>query len=546
MMLRMCATVCGLVLATCSDVQAQPSYVFTRIADTVSSPEAGLDGVGCVGLSNKGTVIVVGGRGRIWRGNGQPGSWSPLPPENLPPPCPSINNNDEIAHYVAAPQLGHFTLVRNSAGILTPLAHSTASPYLDASTRTYLPSLSDSGHSAFYAGGGPGPGTGAGLYIGPGGIPVSTSVSHPHLSAHLFASINEALDVPFMAMNSITARWGLYVNSGVPFVEDGGAVITNLFLQRPVINNAGVIAFVGRHADGRVGVFKTTDGSSFTYVGSGATQGGHDRISLNDRGEVAFDATASAGHNEILYVGSGSGSAKAVIGQGDALDGSIAQQLFMWHESLNDHGQLAFYAMLADGRRGVYRADPQWLASVSFTQSVTSCGPLTGKVKLAAKAPAGGLVIELASTNPAASLPATVTVPAGKTSVSFPITLTAVLASTAGDITVSTGGQSRTRTLTVRPITVKTLTIAPNPVVGGNPVSGTVDLECAAPHDIEVALSSKTPAIAQPGSPTLLVPAGTPSQTFPIATTAVAAPRKVSIKASAYGTTKSKALTVNP
>ena len=30
----------------------------------------------------------------------------------------------------------------------------------------------------------------------------------------------------------------------------------------------------------------------------------------------------------------------------------------MWEESLNNHGQIAFWAQLADGRWGVYRANP--------------------------------------------------------------------------------------------------------------------------------------------------------------------------------------------
>jgi hypothetical protein len=46
---------------------AQP-YVFTKIADTVSHPAAGLDGGGCVAMNKHGSVVVVGGDGRAVAG----------------------------------------------------------------------------------------------------------------------------------------------------------------------------------------------------------------------------------------------------------------------------------------------------------------------------------------------------------------------------------------------------------------------------------------------------------------------------------------------
>jgi hypothetical protein len=74
----------------------------------------------------------------------------------------------------------------------------------------------------------------------------------------------------------------------------------------------------------------------------------------------------------------------------------------------------------------------------------------------------------------------------------------------------------------VVPISVQTLTLAPNRVVGGNPVTGTATLECAAANDITVALSSSKPSVAQPAVPSPVVPAGTKTMNFQVTTTDVA------------------------
>src|SRR5206468_1803209 len=50
----------------------------------------------------------------------------------------------------------------------------------------------------------------------------------------------------------------------------------------------------------------------------------------------------------------------------------------------------------------------------------------TGTVTLSGPAPEGGLVVALSSDHPALTVPPSVTVPAGKTSVSFPVNTTAV------------------------------------------------------------------------------------------------------------------------
>lgn len=151
------------------------------------------------------------------------------------------------------------------------------------------------------------------------------------------------------------------------------------------------------------------------------------------------------------------------------------------------------------------------------------------------------------SGNGAAGVPSTVTVPAGKLTATFTITLTPVTRSRVGDITATVGQQSLERALTVRPISVKSLTLMPNPVTGGTSVSATVTLDCgAAPDDLAVAISSTKPGVAQPNASSLVFPAGIKALSFEITTSTVPVATSATIKASARGIAKSKKLVVNP
>ncbi len=77
---------------------------------------------------------------------------------------------------------------------------------------------------------------------------------------------------------------------------------------------------------------------------------------INNLGMVAFVATLDTGGRGI-FTGADPVADK-VIRVGDALDGSTVSILRFFIHGLNDGGQLAFRAGLADGRSGVYRADP--------------------------------------------------------------------------------------------------------------------------------------------------------------------------------------------
>ena len=178
--------------------------------------------------------------------------------------------------------------------------------------------------------------------------------------------------------------------------------------------------------------------------------------------------------------------------------------------------------------------------------NVPGCLSVTGTVILTAADPAGGLIVTLSDNIAATRVPVSVTVPAGATSKTFSITTVPVTANQAGSVTATSGAVTKSAALTVRRIGVLSVSLTPNPVVGPNPVSGTVVLECVAPAGgITVALASTNTAVAAPTVNSLSILAGARSKTFSVRTVNVTATSWPIIKATANAITKTKTLTVN-
>lgn len=177
--------------------------------------------------------------------------------------------------------------------------------------------------------------------------------------------------------------------------------------------------------------------------------------------------------------------------------------------------------------------------------TVAGCRSVTGRITLSSAAPAGGMPVTVSDTLAAAAAPLSVIVKEGTVTRSFPIKTSAVATDESGTVSVILGAQELTRELKVRPIGMQSVALTPNPVTGGDPVQATARLECkAAPGDIVVELSSSNPAVAQTGTLTLVVPAGTQSVPFEVTTSPVATTTKPKIRASANGILKSRTLTV--
>jgi hypothetical protein len=512
-------------------------YTFTKITDSVATP--GIGGISCVGMNDLGTVVVQFGD-TLLRGRDAASFTVVNTSAGGNSLCPSINDSDEIAYMRRIGTTAQYELVKDASGSETILATTLGNPGIHTVKPSYLPSLNNAGRAVYVAlAGGV-----EKLAIGPTG----TTLTPPSFYVSP-ASMNDGDFIAFAGRDT-SGKDGLYRGSTTPLLQDGDAIsggtIVFTFGQRPSVNNAGTVAFIGRLDVGGVngihGVY-TTDGSTVTLV----TTHPVDRFSLNDSGSVVIRKTLSGGAGTGLYLGRPGLIDQEVIGQGDALDGSTVTNAFIWEESLNNRGQVAFFAQLADGRRGIYVATPKWLKALSFASKVPACGPISGKVTLTTIAPPGGLRVDLATTHPSASIPTHVDVPAGKTTVSFTIQPTPVLANSQAPIDATQGAQTISRGLTVRPITVKSVSLTPNPVSGGNSVVGTVKLDCGAqPADLVVALSSSKPALAAPTVASLVIPQGSDTATFDVTTAPVSAPTSASIKGAALGIAKSKKLVINP
>ena len=185
------------------------------------------------------------------------------------------------------------------------------------------------------------------------------------------------------------------------------------------------------------------------------------------------------------------------------------------------------------------------LASVTISPlQVTGGTTATGTVTLNGPAPQGGETVSLSSSNSGIiSAPSTVTVPAGATSATFPVTTYSMIFSTAATIT-ATGNGIQSGTVTVNPPSPASVTVNPSTVNAGYSSSGTVTLTGPAPiGDWMISLSSNNPAVTVPGSVT--IPEGLTSVTFIASTGTVGVVTPVTISATG-DVTKTTTLTVNP
>jgi len=189
------------------------------------------------------------------------------------------------------------------------------------------------------------------------------------------------------------------------------------------------------------------------------------------------------------------------------------------------------------------------LSSVSVTPSSASGGvSRTGTITLTSSAPSGGVVVNLASSIAAAQVPVSMTIPANASSGNFTITTTSVSALTAGSISASYNGVTKSAAISLQPpvsATLVSLTLNPTTVVGGATSIGTVTLSAPAPSGgLVVNLSSSNPNRASvPAALTVL--AGSSSANFTISTTKGSRKITVKITVSQGSVIKTATLTVN-
>lgn len=174
-------------------------------------------------------------------------------------------------------------------------------------------------------------------------------------ASYTLPSINDEGTVAFNA--------GLDTGGSAIFTGSGGQLTTIAdtnsgftYLSAPTLNDSETVAFNGGFAGGS-GVFTSSNGQITTIAEtSGIFSDFRSDVALNELGQVTFLADLDNGRTAI-FTGSDSGL-NEVIAVGDSLGGSTVTQLFISHDGLNDAGQVAFDAVLADGSQRVFRADP--------------------------------------------------------------------------------------------------------------------------------------------------------------------------------------------
>lgn len=179
-------------------------------------------------------------------------------------------------------------------------------------------------------------------------------------------------------------------------------------------------------------------------------------------------------------------------------------------------------------------------------QSVVGGNAATGTVTLTGPAPAGGISVTLSSNNTAvATVPVSVLVPQGATTASFTINTSGVASSNQVTISASYSGTLQTAVISVTPASLTSLSISPNPVVGGSPVTATLSMNGAAPQNgAAVTISTNNPALVTIPA-TVTVNPGANQSTFTVQTSTVSSSTTVSISATYAGVTQSQTLTLN-
>ncbi|MBD1833727.1 hypothetical protein H6F61_13820 [Cyanobacteria bacterium FACHB-472] len=168
--------------------------------------------------------------------------------------------------------------------------------------------------------------------------------------------------VPLGGIDDDLTSSGIFTGNGT---RDNGEIITNTIADSngtfnsfsdPSINNSGTVAFSAVLDMGRSGVFTGNGTTTTTIADSSSAFNNFGTPSINNFGTVAFLAALDVGGSGI-FTGNNPLKDKVIV-TGDNLFGSTVQELSFYREGLNNSGQVAFFASLANGTSGIFRADP--------------------------------------------------------------------------------------------------------------------------------------------------------------------------------------------
>ncbi len=364
----------AIVVSFAGQVQAI-DYHFVRIADT-SGPFSDFlvssytGGGGRPAINDDGMVaffaaLDMGGEG-VFVGNGGPartiadtsGYFSGFRSLSGNPTSPSINSVGTVAFFanLGAGGSGIFT----GAGGPSQIIAVSGEGFNEFEPAV---AVNDSGTVAFIAD----ELEAWGVFVGKGGPTTTIATSNGAFADFHFVSINDSGLVGFQATFDIPGLSGVFTGTGGPTTTIANSTGPFESFIGAEVNNEGTVAFWANLDNSLTSQIRTGNGGETTLVANSSGPFGDLFVpAMNDVGRVVFHALPAGNASPGLFIWPNllTGPSLAedkVIRSGDPLDGlSVVGFNALAGASINSDGQIAFYARLADGRSGIYRADPDF------------------------------------------------------------------------------------------------------------------------------------------------------------------------------------------
>jgi hypothetical protein len=156
--------------------------------------------------------------------------------------------------------------------------------------------------------------------------------------------------------------------TSVGIVRDSGGILTTLVDDistlgldvndtGDVVFGRGEVFFNGRDIVRDINAirqFNNATGELTTIADTSGVFSQFGNFAINNSGSIAFTASLDEGGEGIFQIADS--ELHEVITTGDALNGSTVTNLNFFREGFNNNNQIAFFAELADGTQGIFRA----------------------------------------------------------------------------------------------------------------------------------------------------------------------------------------------
>ena len=339
-------------------------------------------------------------------------------------------------------------------------------------------------------------------------------------------------------------------NTGGPSGGGGGGGRIALYYANSLAGFTGTLSAAGGGSDnygtataGTIYTQKTAGNLTIALVVNPTLLGGGQQAT----GNITLSKPAPTGGINIALASSDT-TAATVPSSVTIAEGETNGVFAITANSVSVAKTTAISAQLYDQTQSVAVNVKPWLGALRLNPgSVTGGQTATGTLTLNLPAPSGGLLVSLASSDPALTFPngATLTLAAGTTTQNFSVRVGSVSPAKSATITATYLAENQSASVYLNPagVLAQSVAVAPGSVVGGATATGVVTLNNAAPSGGSlVALSSSDTSIATLPA-FVLVAAGQTSAAFTIKTVATSTLKSVIISAT-LGVTQITTLSV--